>query len=152
MKKYIFVSMVTMGFLISCETVAQNPFPANQEVAIQSQKPQFNTVNIIDRNLQRTYTYQNGKSVTSGKLAIENAGQTILKSGLPEVWVQIRNLTDYNQNISVRTTWFDKTGRPVDGPSAWSRLFLSQNAGETYMSASVSPQAAAFMVEVQEAR
>lgn len=141
--------------LCACATTnaeSQYPIPANQEAAIQSAKPQMNTVNIIDKNLQNTHVYRNGDTVTTGKLAIEGAGQDVLESGRRQVWVQLRNLTDYSQNILVRTTWYSESGRPVDGPNAWTRISLSQNAGEIYESASISRKSSAFMVEVQEVR
>lgn len=145
------------GAILLCAfatTNAQSQYPirANQEAAIQSERPQLNTVNIIDKNLQTTHVYKNGNTVTTGKLAIEGAGQDVLDTGRRQVWVQLRNLTDFSQNILVRTTWYSESGRPVDGPNAWTRISLSQNAGEIYESSSISRKSRAFMVEVQEVR
>jgi hypothetical protein len=152
MIKKLVIFFACAGSLSACATTntyQNQPIPVNQD---ESREPQLNTVNIVDKNLQRTLVYKNGNRVTSGKLAVEGVGQTVLNSGTREVWVQLKNLTDYPQNILVRSSWFDKTGRPVDGPSAWSRLSLSQNTGETYKSSSISQEAEAFVVEVQEVR
>lgn len=155
MRKAILLSSLIFASMSSYNTVnaqVRGALPTNQELAITTEKPYYNTVNIIDKNLQTTYTYRNGQSITTGKIAVENAGQDILKNGLREVWVQLRNLTDYPQAILARTTWYDERGRAVDGPSSWTRIFLSQNSGEVYESISIRPTSNSFMVEIQEVR
>lgn len=138
--------------LIGAAAHGQSSMNPNQELAIYTGSPKMNTVNIIDKNLQRTFVLESGQTHTSGKIGVEGAGQKVTATQTREVWVRLRNLTDYPQNILVRTTWYDQQEAPVDGPSAWNRISLGQNAGEIYRTQSISMDAAFFFVEIQEVR
>jgi hypothetical protein len=126
----------------------------NQEPAIFTGSPKMNTINIIDKRIQRTHRVMvRGTQIeqhTFGKIGVEGAGQKTTQTGLREVWAQLRNLTDYTQVILVRTTWYDAQEAPVDGPSAWDRIHFPQNGGEIYRTQSVHPDAEYFYIEVQE--
>ena len=127
-----------------------SPPPAHQQQAFATAKPQLNTVNIIDGNLQSTRRRADGSTHVSTKLAVEGAGQSVTATGNREVWVTLRNLTDYPQNVESRVTWYDLSERPVDGPTGWTRIFIPANGAETFTSPSVQPAADSFYVEVRE--
>lgn len=124
----------------------------HQQTAFATERPQLNTVNIIDGALQSTRENRNGTTHVSTKLAVEGSGSAPTAAGGREVWVSLRNLTDFPQNVETRVTWYDAAERPVDGPSAWDRLFLTANGGETFSSFSVKPSAVSFYVEIRELR
>lgn len=136
--------------VVACASPLPQPIQPHQQVAFSTPSPVMNTVNIIDDTLQRTTEKERGGTIVGTKLAVEGAGQNMTATNSREVWVNLRNLTDYPQNIEARVTWYDVNERPVDGPTSWTRIFLPQNAGEIYRSQSISLQADAFYVEVRE--
>lgn len=144
---------IALASLCACTTTALPvPPPAHQQQAFATASPQLNTVNIIDDELQITHLRRNGSTHIDTKLAVEGAGQSILETGAREVWVTLRNLTDYPQNVETRVTWYDVAKKPVDGPTGWGRVMIPANGAETYTSPSVHPAADAFYVEVRELR
>lgn len=122
----------------------------HQETAMSTAQPKLNTVNIVDKSLQVTHQMKSGDSHTYGKLVVDNLGVRSTKTRMPEVWVQLRNLTDYPQNILVRTTWYDSSEMPVDGPSSWKTVFFAPNSGEVYKSKSINLDAENFYIEIRE--
>ena len=145
------LSVVVLGLSVAaCAT--QDPSLPHQQQAFATQRPVLNTVNIIDDRLQTTTVRPGGGALVSTKLAVEGAGQSTTATGGREVWVSLRNLTDYQQNIEARVTWYDSSERPVDGPSAWGRVFLTANGGQTWTSQSVHPAASQFYIEIRELR
>jgi len=122
----------------------------NQQIVVSTDAPVLNTINIIDKTLQRTDVLKNGDVSRSGKLAVEGAGQKVTPTRTREVWATLRNLTDYPQSIEARVTWFDAHKTPVDGPSSWTRIHLPQNGAETFRQKSIDINSDAFFVEIRE--
>jgi len=150
------IGTTTLMILCACATTLAdepvNQLKPNQEQAIYTGSTRLNTVNIIDKNLQVTHRLKTGYTHTSGKLAVERTGIKRTETGVPEAWIQLKNLTDYPQNILVRTTWHDEQEAPVDGPTAWDRLLFAPNGGEIYRTQSITAKAKSFYVEIQEVR
>ena len=143
--------LLSVCALSTCGCATQGVIPpAHQQVAYSTAKPRLNTVNIIDNALQTSYLRPGGAPYISTKLAVEGAGQSVVQTGAREVWVTLRNLTDYPQNVEIRVTWYDAAERPVDGPTAWKRIFIPSNGAETFTSPSVHSASNAFYVEVRE--
>lgn len=150
--KLIILPIVISGLCACTSTAIPLPPPAHQQQAFATASPRLNTVNIIDDALQQTHLKRDGSTHIDTKLAVEGAGQAVLETGAREVWVTLRNLTDYPQNVETRVTWYDAAEKPVDGPTAWDRLMIPANGAETYTNPSVHPAAQAFYVEVRELR
>ncbi|MCA8892556.1 MAG: hypothetical protein KDA56_12205 [Hyphomonas sp.] len=146
----ISLSIAAFAGLAACAAPIGTPPPANQQLAYSTAQPQLNTVNIIDDELQKTTLRTNGSTHVSTKLAVEGQGSNLTAAATREVWVSLRNLTDYPQNVEARVTWYDGVQRPVDGPTAWSRIFIPANGAETFISASVKPASESYYVEVRE--
>ena len=134
----------------ACATPVGTPPPAHQQMAYSTARPQLNSVNIIDDALQKTTERPNGSTHVSTKLAMEGQGSNLTAAGSREVWVTLRNLTDYPHNVEVRVTWYDGVQRPVDGPSAWERICIPANGAETFLSPSVNGASESYYVEVRE--
>ncbi len=145
-------ALVALGIVCTsaCSTAAPDITRPHQQTAVATEKPRYNTVNIIDDALQTTQERRNGSTHISTKLVVEGYGSTPTATGGREVWAVLRNLTDFQQNLEARVTWYDENERPVDGPSAWTRIFVTANGAETFRSLSVTPGATAFYVEIRE--
>ena len=99
----------------------------------------FNNVSLVDSSLQ-------------GKIAIQGSGWSRTATGTAQLWVQVRNRTDYFMQVEARTQFFDAAKVPLEGPSAWQRLMLSPNTITTYRENSTGSDVAYYYVEIREGR
>ena len=109
----------------------------------------YDNIAILNHSLQKTKTGMFSGGRSSNKLSIERAGSSLTGTDTLEVWIMIRNRTNYNQQIEVRTSFFDSMGRPMDDVSGWSRMYLSPNSLNTYRTTSVK-QVSDYYVEIRE--
>ncbi len=109
----------------------------------------YDNIAILNSSLQKTQTGLFNSNRNSNKLSIERAGSALSSSDTLDVWVMIRNRTSYNQQIEVRTSFFDSMGRPMDDVTAWTRMHLSPNSLNTYRTTSVK-QVSDYYVEIRE--
>ena len=87
-----------------------------------------------------------------GKIAIQGSDSSRSDTGTVQVWVRIRNRTDYHMQVEARTQFYDADETPLAKPSAWQRLQLSPNTISTYRENSLGPDAAFYYVEIREGR
>ena len=99
----------------------------------------FNNASITDPSLR-------------GKVAIQNTGSSRSATGTAQVWVQIRNRTDYAMQLEARTQFYDSHKAPIGKPSGWQRVVLSPNTIQTYRENSVSTDVSHYFVEIREGR
>ena len=105
---------------------------------------QYDRVVILDDSLQ-------GRR--GGKIAIESHGARRTPSGTVEAFAVIRNRTDYPLQIEARVQFFDMDKVPVEGPTAWQRVYLEANSVNSYREASTRVHDVAhFLVEIREGR
>ena len=104
---------------------------------------QMNRVVIVDRNLQ---------TEQSSKLAVERAGAASTPTGTMKVFATIRNRTTFPQQIEARVQFFDRNKIPVEGPSAWERIFLDPQSIGNYVTSSARSDVSHYYVEIREAR
>ncbi|OGU00925.1 MAG: hypothetical protein A2079_01365 [Geobacteraceae bacterium GWC2_48_7] len=115
----------------------------------------YNSVAILDRNLQTSYVYEDGKMNQGniGKIAVENAGARRSPTGTVEAWTILRNRTNHTQTIEGRVIFFDKNKGPLEGPTEWQRVFLPPNSINTYKEFSTSvTEVGYYYIEIREGR
>jgi hypothetical protein len=99
-----------------------------------------NTVTILDDSL-------------AGKVAVENQGSRRTPTNTLEVFAVIRNRTDFTLQAEGRMSLYDINGAPLDGPSAWQRLYLPPNSIVHYKEISTVTQDIGFYnIEIREGR
>lgn len=103
----------------------------------------LDTVAILDKSLQND---------RSGKLAIEASGGRRTATNTLEVFATIRNRTDFPLQIEGRVQFFDDVGAPLEGPSAWTRVFLDPNGISAYKERSTRVDVAHYYIELREGR
>lgn len=87
------------------------------------------------------------------KIAVERQGTRRTDTGTLEVWILLRNRTDYPHQVEGRTQFFDADTVPVEGPSAWKRVMLPPNGTQTYRELSTrAGDVAHYYVEMREGR
>ena len=113
----------------------------------------YNSVAILDQNLQTSYVFQNGeiKQGHVGKIAVENAGARRSATGTLEAWAILRNRTNYTQQLEGRVIFFDTQKAPLEGPTAWQRVILPANSINTFKEFSTNVMDVGyFYIEIRE--
>ena len=110
----------------------------------------YDNVSILDSDIQRSaYAFWGMRG--QGKLSIENVGSRPTPAGNLESWITIRNRTDKNHVIEIRTAYLDELGNPLDDVTQWTRIHLSAGMVETHRSYSIKP-ADDFNIEIRRSR
>jgi uncharacterized protein YcfL len=143
---FIVGSALVLAGCQSSKTIYEGPQPGERVRDDRAPYARVNldTVVIIDKALQTQH---------SGKLAIERSGARRSPTGTLEVFAVIRNRTDFPQQIELRTQFFDSSGAPVEGPTAWKRVILDTQSVNSYTEFSIgTSNIAHYYVEVREGR
>jgi hypothetical protein len=110
----------------------------------------MNTVNIIDDSLQN---WQARPGAKHSKIAVESTNARRSETGTVEIWAVLRNRTDYPLQIEGRVQFFDRDQAPVEGPTAWQRVYLPPNSVATYKELSTKVmEIGYYYVEIREGR
>jgi len=110
----------------------------------------MNTVNILDDSLQ---DWQGDEKDRRGKIAVESTNSRRTETGTVEVWAILRNRTDHPLQLEGRVQFFDQTQAPVEGPTAWQRIYLPPNAVATYTEISTRVMDVGnYYIEIREGR
>ncbi len=152
----IFIGL--MLTITGCSTVKvfEGPAPA-MKVDGRYSGIRFNSVAILDDSLQQWYVWEstlNGpvEHGKSGKIAVEKVGIRRSPTNTLEVYTVLRNRTDYPLQVQGRTQFFDNEKAPVEGPTAWQRIFLPPNAVSSYKEFSTRTDAGYYYIEIREGR
>lgn len=141
------IAVAALGLLAGCQTVSHEG--AQMGVRVDDAKAptariMYDQVVILDKVLQNSKT---------GKIAIEGQGASRTATGTLKVTVAVRNRTDFNQVLELRTSYFDSGFGPTEKPSGWTRLHLDPNGVGHYQESSLgAANVAHYYVEVREAR
>lgn len=111
--------------------------------------PTLNTVRVIDGSLAR---YVGANYRVNTVLDVERVYLTPTQTGMPRIGVELRNKTSKMIPLEVRTHWYDASGRPVDTPTSWTRLFAQPMSMALYEQVSISPVGTQYYVEVRGAQ
>lgn len=110
----------------------------------------WNSVAIIDKSLSN---WQGKEKDKKGKIAVEDTNARRSPTGTVEVWAVLRNRTDYPLQIEGRTSFFDKNKAPVEGPTAWQRVYLPPNSVATYKELSTNiMDIGYYYIEIREGK
>ncbi|MGR9051772.1 MAG: hypothetical protein ACU84J_03920 [Gammaproteobacteria bacterium] len=120
----------------------------------------LNSVNIIDPNLQSRANKVLGMEIQAfsdkadyiGKIAVENHGGKRTGTGTLEIYVVLRNRTQYPLQVECRALFFDEHEVPVEGPTVWQRVYLDQNGLSSCTMQSTLLNTSYYYVELREGR
>lgn len=125
-----FIAVISAIFMMSCASAKPG----------ETLGVEFNTVSFIDEGLDQKVKAQ----VTNAK---RTASDTV------EVWAVLKNLTGKQVVIEGRASFFDKDEAPVEGPTAWKRVFIPGNSMATYREFSTKVhEVGYYYIEVREGR
>jgi hypothetical protein len=101
---------------------------------------EFNTVALLDDGLDMKVKAQ----TTNAKRS---------PTGTVEVWAVLKNLTNEQIMVEGRVWFFDQDEQPVEGPTAWKRLFIPPKSMATYKELSTKvTEVGYYYIEVREGR
>jgi len=82
---------------------------------------------------------------------IDKSGARRTATGTLEVWAQLRNQTGEPIELEARVRFFDRDRVPLEGPSGWTRMFLTPKGITTFRAFSTgTTEVIHFYVEIQE--
>lgn len=114
-----------------------------------SVSPTLNTVRVIDDSLAR---YKNKRYDVKTVLDVERTNVSQTETGFSRISLELRNKTDGEIPLEVRTSWYDGSGRPVDAAGSWARVFARPMSVALYEHTAASPAARQYYVEVRGAQ
>jgi hypothetical protein len=172
LKIMLFMSFMPITFLIlqGCSTIDVREGPAPGVRVDDPRAPQArirfdNAVVILDKSLQqwdaKAYRpklygkvfHPEEEAKKNSKIAVEATNSRRTPTGTLEVWAELRNRTNYPLQIEGRTTFFDKDKAPVDGPTAWQRVFLPSQGIGVYKELSTKiEEVNIYYIELREGR
>lgn len=150
MKIKLFLVAVFSIFLIGCQSGPRTPLgyegPLQRTEAVE-----MNSVIFVDHELNRTYKGKLfGETKQIIKVSVDSQGIRTTDGGTAEVWVLLRNHTDYPVQIEGRTMFFDSGMAPVDAKPLWKRVFIPANSLATYKESTYSGDISYYRVELKE--
>ena len=88
-----------------------------------------------------------------GLVTVESSNVRRAPSGLVEAWALLRNLTNQALQLEARVQFFNQRREPVEGPTAWTRLYLPPHGRQAYRGrSSGAPGIALYYIEVRAGR
>ena len=148
-------------FVLSCTSkLPEGPGPA---IRVDDPKAPhatilYDSVVFVDRSLSRPLRQKEifGWPLGPGqvtKIAVEAQG--VRRTGtntIVEVFATFRNRTDYSLQLEGRVQFFDSDGFPIEGPTAWQRIFLPANGVAAYRESPTRIDAIHYYTEIREGR
>ncbi|MFA4987589.1 MAG: hypothetical protein WC712_13485 [Candidatus Brocadiia bacterium] len=147
---FLVVLMSLAGVGCTQNRVTEGPAPG---VRVRDERAPYaqvrlNTVAILDESLAK---WDDVKKYS--KLAVESTNSERTATGTLRAWALLRNRTDYDINLECRVQFFNVDEEPLEGPTAWKRLYLPPNGVATYSESSVGTEAIHYYyIEIREAR
>jgi len=120
-------------------------------------KIQYNSIVFVDKSLSMPLEQHEifGWLLGPGqvtKIAVESQGAKRTATSTIEVFATFRNRTDYPLQLEGRVHFFDIDKFPIEGPTAWQRVYLPPNGVGAYREASTRTDAAYYYTEIREGR
>ncbi len=117
----------------------------------------FAPMRVRDQNLPGTQVRWNNVSLLDpsiqNKVFVEATNSRRTPTGTLEVWAMFRNRTDYPLQLECRASFYDATYAPVEGPTAWQRIYLPPNATGNFKNLfSTVMDIGYYNIEVREGR
>jgi hypothetical protein len=154
----LLLGIVAVGLFSGCVQNVKEGASPGIRVDDDMVRVRMNSVAILDRELQVTYVNENSMTGSkeyghASKVAVESSGGRRTATGTVEVWALLRNRSNFPLQLEGNVQFFDKSGAPVEGPTAWQRINLSPNSVASYKEFSTSDQEGLkYYIQIREGR
>ncbi|KAE8544221.1 MULTISPECIES: YcfL family protein [Marinobacter] len=144
-----FALAISMTLLSGCSTHKASD---STDLSGRTEPVSMNSVVFTDYDLNRRWSRGFGylEDGERYRLSLVQHGQRPTSAGTTEVYVVLRNHTDFDYQVEARTQFFDRDGVPADVRPIWQRLTVPANSLETYRELSTSTQPLQYRVEIRE--
>jgi hypothetical protein len=88
----------------------------------------------------------------ANKVTVESTNARRTPTNTLESWAILRNRTDYPLQLEARASFYDVHQAPLEGPTAWQRLYLPPNATAHFKTSSTRTDVGYYQIEVKEGR
>ena len=112
----------------------------------------YNSVTFTDYDLNRHFDYGLPGAHKVFRITAEKHGIRRTPANTSEVFVVLRNHTDYNSILEARTQFYDQSDIPTDVAPRWQRVVVPANATSVYREQSTTTAALKYRVEVRQAK
>ena len=114
-------------------------------------------VRIRDQNLPGAQIRWNNVSLLDpsikNKILVEATNTRRTPTGTLEAWATFRNRTNFPLQLEARSSFYDANQAPIEGPTAWQRIYLPPNATAHYSNVfSTKIDIGFYTIEVREGR
>lgn len=145
MKRKVVLSMALAAVLLTaCQA-------DRDRVVERTAETEFDAVVFTDYDLRRTERRGLFGDRERYRFTVEDHGKRRTETDTTEVWVRLRNHTDYDYQIQARTLFFDPERVPED-TTAWKRFSVPANSLADYRESSTGTGPMLYRVEVREGR
>jgi len=130
----VLLCMVAVA-VVGCSRYREGPHPAVSvpEVALEERE----TVVVLDDILRK-------------KIAIEAQGNRWTETRRLQVFANVRNRTDFVQNVDVQTVFKDEAGFTLRDETSWTRIILEPNETKNYSATSLDDRARRYTIRIRE--
>lgn len=125
---------------------------SGEERQQRTEEIRYNSIVFTDYDLNRNFSEGLFGPDNVIRLTAEGHGIGRTETGTSQVWVTLRNHTDYNYTVEARTHFYTESGMPVDANAVWQRVSVPANSLATYREKSVSTNRLQYRVEVRQAK
>ncbi len=144
------IKSLTVAALAALSLSACQSLPSNSTDLTERTTPVgYNTVVFTDYNLSRSWTGGLFGDDKRYRLSVTKHGQRASATGTTEVYVVLRNHTDFDYPVEARTHFVDSDEVPTDADAVWKRMTVPANSVATYRELSISAAPLKYRVEVR---
>ena len=148
MKTLIVSALLAAGLVVTgCQSSM-----SKEEFQQRTEDTGYNTVIFTDYDLNRRF--KDGLTGPDNVMRLSTTGHGIERTdtGTSQVWVELRNHTDYDYQVEARTRFYTEGDMPTDADPVWRRLTVPANGNAVYREKSVGTERLQYRVEVRQAR
>lgn len=149
LKPLLCVALVLTAFVVSACALRREGPALGTQAGTKRQgiyETPMDTVVVLDRDLAE-WTGRDWSS--RSEIAIQKHGARRTETSALETIVEVRNRTDKNLTVELRSTYYDEQQLPLGNPSAWQPLNLPPQGTANYSEKSLQPNAVHYLVEVR---
>ncbi len=145
----LLISALLMGVVL---VAGCQPGMSKKEYQQRTEDHGYNTVLFTDYDLNRNF--KDGLIGPNKVIRLTSTGHGIQRTdtGTSQVWVELRNHTDYDYRVEARTRFYTEGGMPTDAEPVWRRLTVPANGNAVYREKSVGTERLQAVVEGRQPR
>ncbi len=145
---FVLGAAVLLGFLTGCQTPTASG-PRVIEKTVERYAPmrqgRVDIAVFTDKALRQLYGDRT-------KVVVRSSGKRRTDSEVLEAWVELHNRSRHPLQVEARTSFYGEGQEPMEGPTAWHRVFLPPNSIGMYREFATKRSTAYYYIEIRQGR